>query len=365
MRRETMHRIGWVVISGAVAAISLELAVRVDDWAQFAVPLTSREVYMSELLVRDSAGMHARPGAQFRKFRVNQLGGRGPEIGPNELANAPLVIATGASETFGLYEGRDHEWPRQLEDSLHARCGSPARILNAAFAGMTLPTVRQDIARRLGALHPRAIIYYPTPMQYLETDLPVAAAPSLVPPSPLPRWRSRAIPRFRDAIKRVVPEAILNYLRVRDAQRSREALGATSQLRPSADRLDAFDRDLRGLVGELRARGIVPVLMLHGNRFRDTTSVSEQRWLRAWERFYPLYGADAIIAFDDSAAVRTQRLARDSGVLVVDPRPALAAQAGQVFADFSHFTDLGSAKVAAALVPVVCGALSSRQKPDR
>ena len=98
--------------------------------------------------------------------------------------------------------------------------------------------------------------------------------------------------------------------------------------------------------------------MLHRNRFRDTLSLDAQRKLRAWERFYPLYSARAIIAFDDAAALRSLRVGRDSALTIVDPLPAVRTLEGDAFADFSHFTDLGSAAVggaaAAAIAPAMC-----------
>ena len=122
-------------------------------------------------------------------------------------------------------------------------------------------------------------------------------------------------------------------------------MGVVPSVLAPNDRLDAYDTALRSFIGRARSAGTEPVLVVHRNRFRDTTSVDERRWLRAWERFYPRYTGGAILAFDDSAASRTTALAGDSSVVVVDPLPALVPLGKRAFADFSHFTDLGAAAV--------------------
>ena len=352
-------KIGWTVLLGLVGALSLELTVRIDDWAQFAVPLTAAEVSLDELSVRDSLGAHARAGTQFRQFRINALGFRGPDVSAESMADAKIVVTSGASETFGLYERAGGEWPQQLQKRLVEQCKSPVVVLNAAFAGMSLPTVRQDIAKRILPLRPHAIVYYPTPMQYVGEQLPGAATPSFDPIAPPSPWRSRATPRFRDAIKRSVPTPILDVLRVLDTRRYRAKAQVEASSTAPLDRLDAFEQDLRGLVGDLKKAGVLPLIAVHQNRFREIASPESQRFLRAWERFYPRLTGAAIVEFDRLAGERTKRVGADSGVLVVDAGSALRDANVPVFADFSHFNDAGAAIVgsgmAMAMAPGLCG----------
>ncbi|MCA0375104.1 MAG: hypothetical protein LCH84_05515 [Gemmatimonadetes bacterium] len=357
MMRPTTTQLVQAAVAALVIGVSLEATVRLDDWAQFGVSPTAPAIAMNELLVRDSLGVHARPGAAFKQFQISPEGFRGAPFDRASFEGV-LIVAAGASETFGLYEKPGGDWPRQLEDSLAPRCRTPVRVLNAAFAGMSLPTVTEDYSRRLAPLRPQVVVYYPTPMQYLEAKLPVAAEPSPTPPAPLSPWRSRAVPRFREAFKRAAPEALVDRLRQWDTQRSRAAGGTPVRVTAEPERLDAFERDLRALVGRYRTGGATPVLIQHRNRFTDTTGVEAQRWLRAWERFYPLYAASAILAFDDAAAERVARVGADSAVLVIDPREVTSPLGTAAFADFSHFTDAGSARVgglaARRLAPLVC-----------
>ena len=139
------------------------------------------------------------------------------------------------------------------------------------------------------------------------------------------------------------------------------ASGTTPAILVPGDRLDAFDHDLRRLVGTIRSTGARPVLVVHQNRFgKRIVDEEEERWLRAWERFYPRYTGEAILEFDRLAAARTTAIAIDSAVLIVDPTAALRDAGPVVFADFSHFNDRGAALLAGvasrALAPALCKA---------
>jgi hypothetical protein len=333
------------VVAGAVA---FEGTVRLDDWARFGTPMASGAASLGDLVIRDSLGTHARPGAAFRQFVINGQGFRGPEL-PTRPDGALVLAVSGASETFGLYERAGGEWPRQLEDSLRTRCAVPVRVLNAGFAGMALPTVMQDVQRRLAPLRPDVGVYYPTPAQYLEAERPVATAPVATPTPAPPPWQLRSVPRSRDALKRAVPEPLLDLVRQVDTRRQRRALaeaqGDAQVDTLPRDRLAAYEEDLRRLVGVYRQGGMTPVLVVHQHRFADTLTPEARRTLRAWERFYPRYTGRVLLAFDAAAGARTREVARDSQLVVVDPQAPLRRLGAQAFADFSHFTDAGAAIV--------------------
>ena len=69
--------ISWSLVCTATALLAIEATVRADDWSQHGAPLLGGYAALSEVLVHDSLGYHPRPGAQFRKFRINHLGYRG------------------------------------------------------------------------------------------------------------------------------------------------------------------------------------------------------------------------------------------------------------------------------------------------
>ena len=343
---------------------AFELTVRLEDWARFGVPFDSRVTTIDDLSVVDSVGQHARPGTTFKQFRINALGFRGAEIPQAILRSRPLVITSGASETFGSYESPNHEWPRQMADSLASRCG-PDRVtvLNAAFAGIALPTVIQDVQLRLLPMHPRVIVYYPTPSQYLYARSPLPSPRSTHPPKDFSRWRSRALPRLRDALKSAIPAPVLEFLRRRDTERARES---GEGLFPSLpiERLDSIEAHLRILVGTVRRGGSALVLMIPQNRFADTASIDERRWLRAWEHMMPKASGAMLLSFGELARARVRVVASDSGMTVIDPGLMARSDHPALFADYLHFTDRGAAIVGGAVSTRVAALLGCTSPPS-
>jgi hypothetical protein len=380
----------WIAIALAFA-VTLELTCRVEDWLMYRMPIASRYTSLNDLTIRDADGMHGRPNARFEKWVMNSMGMRGPETtlvpGPGTLR----VFVVGASESFGLRESPGREYPRQLEDSLAARVargecdgerGVKFEVLNAAFAGMGIPTTDQDVRNRLRRMRPDFIFVYPSPAQYLDAEVPFAALPdSAARPGPPPlshAFRPRATARLREQIKLLLPEWLKKSIRTLE---KREAVRAQPDhwqfTTVPQERVDRFDSDLRHLIGTVRGIGAEPVLATHANLFMGRTT-RDAYALVAWEKFYPRATGETIIAFDSVARVAMIRVARDSNVVSVDAAQRLAAAPPSAFGDFVHFTDLGSSHMAdvasqgliqsarrAGRCHVATGAGESRSEPAR
>ncbi|TFG62861.1 MAG: hypothetical protein E4H28_07155, partial [Gemmatimonadales bacterium] len=210
-----------------VILLSMEVAARAEDWIRYGTDWLSPYREQSEMIVRDADGVHGRRNARFQKWVMNNLGFRGPDVDSIPPPGTLRVVAAGASETFGLYEPEGKEYPRQLEDSLTASlralgCTEVNRVevLNAAMAGMTLPTVTQDVRLRLPRFAPSLVVYYPTPPQYLGDSPPAAARPDSNPAGPsTPDWTRRLHPRILDRMreqsKGLLPNRVQEYLRAR------------------------------------------------------------------------------------------------------------------------------------------------------
>ena len=343
-------------------AFTLEAACRIEDWVQYRTPIFALERSQLDLLVRDTVGMHGRPGGRFQKWSLNAFGMRGPEVSLVKPARVVRVVTAGASETFGLYESPGREYPRQLEDSLNTRlerhpteCGQwHAQVLNAAMPGMSLPTIDQDIRLRLRPLKPDFVVLYPTPAAYLDDGVPVAARPDSVTRAAwdLPRYNAllpRVTDRIRSQLKTLLPTAIQDRIRRHEIRvmLDEHPRGWRFNSVPP-ERIKGFEADLRHAVGSIRSVGAIPVLMTHGNRFVGSAN-PDVAALRAWEKFYPRASGRTIVAFDSAARLATIAVARDSETVLVDLAPTLTSGRGSHFADYSHFTDLGAALAAGAL----------------
>lgn len=344
-----------------VFLLVLELTCRIEDWVTYGTPIISRVGSLEDLVVRDADGMHARPLAEFQKWKINSLGMRGPERPATPAPGTIRVVTVGASETFGLRESPNKEYPRQLEDSLTAwthrggcgRATNTFEVLNAAFAGMSLPTIDQDVRLRLHRLQPDIVVVYPSSVQYLQDEIPRAARPdSAARPASLSlsrAWQPRVLARLREQIKQTLPGIVRNLLR-------RRALATELRSHPPhwqfntlpARRLALFDEDLRHLLGTIRGIGAEPVLVTHANLFMDRR-INDREMLVAWEKFYPRATGPVLIDFDAAARTVTMRAAADSGVVSVDAARRLAAAPASVFGDFVHFTDQGASIMADAV----------------
>ena len=353
--------LGWTGIALAMCVV-LETTCRVEDWIMYGMPFWARYTSLDQLIVRDAAGMHGRPSAQYEKWAMNALGMRGPAAAVVPRPGTHRIITVGASETFGLYESPGKEYPRQLQDSLNAlvaRGQCPAapdtrfEVLNGAFAGMGLPTIDQDVRNRLARLRPEFIVVYPSPPSYLDDEPPRAAAPDSsyhATEPPLSRaFYPRALARLREQLKQIVPEFLKARARVWQArsQATAHPPGWRFEQVP-ADRVAQYESDLRRLIGSVRSIGAIPVLATHGNEFMGRQSIDRNMFM-SWEKFYPRATSTTLVAMDSVARDVTRRVGADSGVVVVDVARTLATAPPRAFADFVHFTDFGASLVAASL----------------
>ena len=348
-----MSRFATSVLLAFTVLAGLEIATRIEDWVRFGDSLMSGYNSQADLAVRTADGMHGRRDAQFEKWVMNNLGFRGPGVDSAKAPGRIRVVVTGASEAFGLYESLGHEMPRQLEDSLRVRLaarGCEVEVWNAAFSGMAVPTITQDIRLRLRRFDPDLVVLYATPSFYLDHSVPFAATPDSgendETPSLVATLRPRAWERLRSEGKALVPEFIATWFReyrVRRAERNRGSEWRYRQL--PEDRIDLFEHDVREVIAAVRSIGAIPVLATHGNGFGfGTVRKTNPDLLIAWERFHPRPTGPVLIAFDSAARARMFGIAGDSSA-VADVALGLAQSPKSPFQDYAHFNDHGAASL--------------------
>jgi hypothetical protein len=336
------------------------MTCRLDDWFRYGTPLLSPFVSQTDLLVRDAEGTHGRPFARYTKYVLNSLGMRGPEVVPAKLPGTIRVVTSGASETFGLYESLDKEYPRQLEDSLR-ECNARFQVLNASLLGMSLPTTEQDLRLRVAALHPDIVVLYPSPAQYLSDSMPAATPPDSTPAAGHLSWlewvRLRVAQRLTNRLDGLIPARIRNYWRHRELEaRIRSAPPGWRFDGVPADRLARYESDLRQTIATVRSIGARPVVMTHADVFMGD-GPTNRLLIDQWRQFYPRAVGTALLQFDSAAAAETKRIAESEGVEVVDlaeiVRDSLPRPVDRYFGDYAHFSDAGAGVVAEELRPAV------------
>jgi lysophospholipase L1-like esterase len=353
--------------------VIFEVTCRIEDLVRYGTPVLSPYSSQTDLILQDSTGARGRPHARFQKWVLNNIGTRGPDVMPTKTPRVLRVVTAGASETFGLYESPAREYPRQLQDSLSSRLsvmscnGQPAytsaEVINAALPGMSLPTVLADLRHRIAALAPDVVVYYPTPSQYLDEFVP-GTAPTRPRTGDTSRNRvfyPRAVARLRSQAKTMLPDVAQTWLRQRDVASVIRAhpAGWRFAAMPN-DRAELYERDLRRLVGAVRAAGAVPVLATNSNAFLGTEPGSSDL-LFAWERSSPRASGPVILAFDSLGRQMVRAVARDSSVALADVEANVRGPA--MFADYLHFTDKGAAIVAGVMARTIAEQVARTRCP--
>lgn len=368
-----VQRPGLFLLGLCCFGLALEGTIRIEDWIRYGTPPFVNAVSQSDLITTDSMGTHGRPNGRFRKWTLDSLGFRGPDISRRPAPGTYRVVVTDASETFGLVEDSGKEFPRQLEDSLNAwvdrqpqTCGGRVRfeVVNAALPGMMLPTVIGDVQGRLATIAPAAVMFYPTPPHYLDLEVP-RSRPPIQDGGGWNRLRPlypRSLGLLREAIKGLVPRQVSIALRRGEIEGIVQSYPAGWQFTsPPEDRLTAFEDDVRRLVGAVRGVGAMPILATHANIFGMYPERRDEELLLMWQRYSPRATGATLIAFDSAANARLRRVAADSGVPLVSVDSAVYASGLEgVFGDYQHLTNLGSAIVAEVAAQGIRQALTTR-----
>ena len=132
-----------------VFGLSVEFCVRVEQYFRFGAPIFG-EYRIGILRVHDKNI----PNTQFEKWKNNNLGFRGPDITVKKPEGKIRVVCMGASETYGVFESPDKEWPAQLRDLLP----SQYEVVNTAVAGLTLNYFPSYIAKHVLPIEPDVVV---------------------------------------------------------------------------------------------------------------------------------------------------------------------------------------------------------------
>lgn len=346
-----MHRLrraasGAVLILTAVAAA--ELAARFDDWLHFDMSIWSTPDNDTDLKLADSSGIRGRPYGRYQKFALNNHGFRSRQ--DNEQRPRPdcrRVMTLGASETLGLLEPVDQEYPAQLAELL-GRGDQCYEVLNGGVAGMSLPAISYTWSGFWRRFEPAIVVVYPTPAFYLgerPPQAPVAAAlrqPAEA--SPGRGFSPRLWLRAKDAIE--YPAAV-QRIRVRRKVEAYERSVPSDSIwsRPPSNRLALFRTDLEQLVAAIKTAGATPVVLTHARRFAPNPAPSDRDAIYAWRSQVPRAGGTVLIDFDTAAARITKEVAVTQGVILVDVDCHLSGKR-EMFGDPLHFTAQGAQRVA-------------------
>ena len=337
-----LHRILRYAVGILLALLVLEFCVRLDDYVSYGAPLSGP--YDEEIMyMRDNIGIKGKPGARYKKWQLNNLGFRGPELQPDRVH----IVCFGASETFGLYEAPGEEYPRQLERELNAWAGRQVfQVVTVAYPGETVQTQILRVSEIVEEVRPQIALLYPSPAQYIWLPWlrPASGGTAAITSRPHFEWRIAS--SLRELTKRSLPAPVQTYLREREIRRAVAMYGVVDRV--PQENIIRFHDDLEKLVKSLRDARVEPVLITHATQFGPLLRVSsthDRDELVAWRKFFPMLKEDGFLDMEMRMNEAIRQLASEQHVLLIDAAREMSPGA-QNFADFSHFTTAGAGLMA-------------------
>lgn len=354
MRLPTVARWGLYCL---IFALSLEGLARLDDWVQDDAPLAGNHDIETVFLTAPGVKV-GKPGAHFGKWQMNSLGFRGPEPADGRHN----IVVYGASESFGIYESPEHEYPRQLAQLLDDARPNAYNVLNAAVPGLRIG--RMAYLERILQHGPIShLVVYPTPAAYIGVDKPFCLEPVHWPEnlSPASGTRPRLQGKLEPIVKQVMPEPMMTALKSFGIWRATRDGGVIDRLPEAA--MQAFEADLRCVAERARRVGATPVLVTHANYFGKQITPGNRPMLIAWRRFYPELSEASFLDMEARANESIRQVARSTpGAILVDAADKLPP-GPKHFADFVHFTDAGASVLAEQLSQAILSHPSRTEGP--
>jgi hypothetical protein len=362
MSRLLLTSLRWLALV-LVFLVAAEVSARLDDKMTWGAPFLSP--YSNERLLRqDSLGFRGRPNFRYQKWRMNNLGFRGPDIGP-PAPGVTRIAVIGASETFGLYESEGREYPARMQTLLDSIAPGRYEVINVALPGLSLASMIPYIRRAVIPTGASLLVIYPTPMFYLEVQpLPVDYTPPRYHPPVILKFgdwtieRQALTPRIgekaREVLKGLIPNAVVMEVRQMRlaSRRAKHDDGWVWQTVPT-DRIQILRTHLVRLLASINAAGLQPLLVTHANRFagamQDTTGPARRHLVNVMSLYYPQATPKVLIGMDSVANALVRESGAAQGAVVVDAERHITASPSY-FADFLHFTDAGADQMARLIV---------------
>lgn len=341
-----------------------EVFARLDDRLTWGAPFLSP--YSNErLLLQDSLGFRGRPNFQYQKWRMNNFGFRGPDITRQPAPGVTRIAVIGASETFGLYETDNREYPARMQTLFDSIAPGRYEVVNVGLPGLSLASMVPYIRRTVLPIGASILVIYPTPTFYLEVQPlhvdytpPTYRPPALLHLGNLTIEREALEPRIvtkgREVLKGLIPDFVVMEVRQMrlSARRAEHDSSWVWQTVPS-DRMAIIRTHLDRLLDSVNADGLQPFLVTHANRFagamQDTIGPARRHLVNLMSLYYPEATPRVLVGVDSAANALMRERGPVHGAVVLEAERHITASPSY-FADFLHFTDAGADQMARIVV---------------
>jgi len=359
-------------IFGCAFLPTLEILARFDDRVSYGAPLFNR--YASDMLrEEDPEGISRNvPNARFEKWRNNEAGFRGPSLSKRKSGGVKRIFCMGTSETYGLYENPEKEWPRQLAKLLRTR---PVEIVNASTPGLNLESYQRYIEKYLLPYDPDTIILLINPLRYfalLERTLNRQCEPSESQDTKRNRnptmtvyitAHSRIIPKIRQAVVELLPHSLKREYRRWKMKREIEAieafrLGHKAPMDVIPDgHVSAFEDELQTLIHFLQYHKTDVILSTYPMLLSEDNIKDYEEFFLDSRRFCVELSLSGMIGALNEANAVIKAVANEYGLGFVDNYSKITKDTAY-FADNLHYTDLGASLVAQNFADFIVQSLS-------
>ena len=331
-----------ILLCVGVFAIVMECCARVDDKITYGAPLLG--AYNEDSLYRyDELGKWGQPYARYKKWALNSLGYRGPEL----QEGTTRIVCFGASETFGLYEAEGEEYPRQLERELRQEGMWDIQVVNAAYPGETIVTASKRLLQLEQSVHPQFAVIYPSVASYIYLPWIERTKNQFVVRTlegkNTQRFQWRIADNIHNLFKTLLPEKLQTKLRHREVEAESQAYTVMDFV-PDRN-IQEFQADLTNFVATLRLEGTEPILVTHATRFGPKLSEQDRGLLIAWRKFFPMLKEDGFLDMELRMNGAIRKVATEQNVMLVDAASEMP-RGSRYFADAVHFTTLGAGVMA-------------------
>ncbi len=369
-------RMARVLALALLCLVTLEICARVDDALRYGAALTGP--YTSERLRSvDTDGLQFNvPSVRFEKWIHNRQGFRGPEIDVVPASGARRVAVMGTSESYGLYEDADMEWPAQLRQQLSAVAG--VEVLNASIVGLAPAKYVEYLRKYVMKFRPDLVVVLINPYAFAtgavtgNNPAPVAA---VRPRGAAARVKallssSRVYPKIRMAGKQVLPAALVRrYLLDRSERRIwAEAARRLHGVAPldSVPRavLTAYDAELSAIVSYLEGQGTGIILSTYPTLLTPENLAVEREVVLNERRYFVEFSEQGMLDIPAKLNAVTRSFATRRRLPLVDSATVIA-QTRENFADGVHLTNIGATRMATGIAAAVTATLGRGANPGR
>jgi lysophospholipase L1-like esterase len=316
----------------------------------------------SILLEEDSSGIiHNVPNAKYEKWEINSLGFRGEEINLEKREEQIRIICLGASESFGLYESPNKEWPSQLGEMLKNRFPK-AEVVNASVIGLNFKKRKDYVEKYVFPLKPdimiifnqRFVLFIKDFIRGVEkTDL-VNKVKEIGMKNPIKILLSqgKALTKLDKTIERWLPKSLstaIRMWRLREKIRRKEKRHLIHQ--EPMDEVPEnivleYEKDLRLFIHYLKENHIIPVLSTYPSLITPFNKDVHKHLLLATRHIYCIeLSENGLMDASRKLNDAVRRVAEEHHLPFVD-NDRLIPKTLEYFGDNFHYTNKGAEFIA-------------------